>query len=321
MQTRAQLYSALYLVLTFVLGTTAAFATRPVRVYEVEVRTSTSTAPASVQDAMRAVLVRATGSRSAGTDPALSAIVAQAASYVLITRPAAAAGMTTIVFNGAAIERDVAAAGRGIWRRDRPFVLVTLAPQPTGPAADQARRSLEQRAELRGLPISVVPPTALDPTGTEVVNPGVLRAAHRLGADAVLVGQGDNAALNGQWRWSLYSDGLTQDYSGPLEAGVDGAADQLARAEQQQTSAADEGLAVIRIDGIATLADFAGAARALEALPGVQKVQVREVASGSAIYQVLLRGGAQSLSRALAGSSNLQQSGSDATQLIYHYRR
>jgi len=318
MQTRAHPYFAAFLLLIFVPGAMPAFATRPVRVYEVEVHTSPS--PGAVQDAMRSALVRGTGSREAAADPALSAIIANAARYVLATRPGSP-GMSVLVFDGAAIERDIAAAGRQVWRRDRPFVLVTLEPQPAGPAADTVRRTLEQSAEARGLPISVIPATALDPSGADVANPAILRAAQRLGADAVLVGQGDNAALNGQWRWSLYSDGITQDFSGSLEIGINGATDQLSRAESQQTSAGGEGLAVIQIDGVATLADYAGVARALESLPGVQRVQIREVGGGSAIYQVLVRGGTQSLAHALASSSTLQESGSDPARLVYHYKR
>jgi hypothetical protein len=318
MQTRAHSSLLFFLTIPLALGALPAFASRPVRVYEVEVRAIG--AATAVQDAMRAALVRATGSREAAADAALAAIIANAARYVQATRPATQ-GTSTIVFDGAAVEKDIAAAGRTVWRRDRPFVLVTLEPQPAGQLADTARRTLEQVAEARGLPISVIPTTALDSTGAEVATPGVLRAAQRLGADAVLVGQGDNAALNGQWRWSLYSAGITQDFSGSLESGVNGAADQLARAESQQASAGDAGLTIIQIDGVATLADYAGVARALEALPGVQRVQIREVSGDSATWQVLVRGGSQSLSRALATSSTLQESGSDPARLVYHYRR
>jgi len=226
-----------------------------------------------------------------------------------------------VVFDGAAVERDITATGRSVWRRDRPFVLIALEPQPGSAAADAVRRELEQTAESRGLPISVVPVTALDPSGAELATPLSLRAAQRLGADAVLVGQGDAGAPNGQWRWSLYSDAVTQDWSGALNAGVNVATDQLARAEREQTSAGGEGIAMIRVDGIATLADYAAAARALESLPGVRRVQVQGVSPGMATWQILIRGGSQSLTLALSRSSVLQESGSDSSLLVYHYKR
>src|SRR5579872_7079972 len=56
-----------------------ALAGRPVRVYEVDVE---GQSPAAVQDAMREALVRATGRRDAGDDPALSPLIADAAHFV-----------------------------------------------------------------------------------------------------------------------------------------------------------------------------------------------------------------------------------------------
>jgi len=294
-----------------------AFATRPVRIYDIDVRNAA--APGALQEAMRAALVRATGSREAANDPALANLLGNAQRYVQSTR-SGPQGSSVVVFDGAAIERDIAAAGRTVWRRDRPFVLIALEPQPGGAAAETARRELEAEAESRGLPVSVVPVTALDPTGAELATPATLRAAQRLGADAVLVGQGDTASLNGQWRWSLYSDAVTQDWSGALDAGINIATDQLARADREQTSAGGEGVAMIRVDGIANLDDYAGATRALEGLPGVRRLQVQSVAPGTATWQITLRGGSQSLSRALSSSSVLQESGSDPALLVYHYK-
>ena len=63
----------------------AAWAGRPVQVYETDIKGPPS--PAALQDALKRVLVRATGRGEAAADPALSAIVADAAHYMQTTRP------------------------------------------------------------------------------------------------------------------------------------------------------------------------------------------------------------------------------------------
>ena len=78
------------------------------------------------QAALRQVLVRATGARDAANDPALATVLAQAPQYVLVTRPAVSGSGTTVVFDAAALERDITAAGRAVWASERPLVLIVL---------------------------------------------------------------------------------------------------------------------------------------------------------------------------------------------------
>src|SRR5919108_3755290 len=89
-----------------------AHATRQVRVYEANVAAQTEPA-VQAQAALRTVLVRATGSRDAANDPALAHLLAQAQTYVIGTRPATG-GAVTLFFDGAALERDITAAGRTV---------------------------------------------------------------------------------------------------------------------------------------------------------------------------------------------------------------
>src|SRR5688500_14411339 len=96
-------------------------ATRQVRVFEANV--SSQTEPAvQAQAALRVVLVRATGARDAANDPALAGLLSQAQSYVLASRPASSGGATTVIFDAAALERDIVAAGRTVWASDRPVL-------------------------------------------------------------------------------------------------------------------------------------------------------------------------------------------------------
>src|SRR5262249_34639154 len=78
---------------------------RTVRVYDVEIK-GDAAGPA-VQDAMRRVLVRATGRRESGADPAFAALVADAPRYVQSSRKVSN-GSTLVTFDGAAVEQAIA---------------------------------------------------------------------------------------------------------------------------------------------------------------------------------------------------------------------
>ena len=108
-------------------------ATQNVAVGEVAV---TSAGDEAFAEAMRVALVRATGKRAAAQDPAFAALRADPRRYVQIFRPASAGSPAVVVFDIAAIERGIEAAGRVVWSRERPVVLVTIISAP--PGADPA---------------------------------------------------------------------------------------------------------------------------------------------------------------------------------------
>jgi len=76
------------------------YANRPVRVYEVESKAAQD--PGAVQDAMREVLVRATGRRESATDPAFASLIASAPDYLKGSAPGAHGG-TQLAFDGGAV--------------------------------------------------------------------------------------------------------------------------------------------------------------------------------------------------------------------------
>ena len=130
------------------LGAQTAQALRQVRVYEVNVSSQTEAA-VQAQAGLRQVLVRATGARDAANDPALAGVLAQAQQYVIATRPAATGSGTTLVFDAAALERDITAAGRSIWPSERPLLLIVLTGGPaTG--AFETRRQVEGALDAAG---------------------------------------------------------------------------------------------------------------------------------------------------------------------------
>src|SRR5205814_1574398 len=111
------------------------WAGRPVRVYEVDVEGQSGPA---LQDAMRQALVRATGRRESADDPALASVVADATRYVK-NYAVGPRGESQVVFDAAAVEQAITAAGRSIWDRERPFTLVVLIPPRNRAAEDAAR--------------------------------------------------------------------------------------------------------------------------------------------------------------------------------------
>ena len=162
----------------------AAWAARPVPVFQVDVAGQSMPA---LQQAMRAALVRATGRRESATDPVFAGLITDASKYVQ-SYDRGPRGEMQVLFNGPAVDKAIAAVDRSVWDPDRPFTLVVLYPQPgqDEQAADQA--GLEQAAEERGLPISIVPLPVADESGNLLSREALLAMAHRYGAEQLLVG-------------------------------------------------------------------------------------------------------------------------------------
>lgn len=278
----------------------SAWAGRPVNVYEATVHAADQ--PAAIQEAMKEVLVRATGRKDAAGDSAFAALEMNAAQYVRAVRPAGEGGFT-VSFDDAAVERQIVAAGRSVWDEDRPFTLVVLNPPPTGAADDETRRELEQDAELRGLPVALVPMPVTDQSGNPLSADMLLIEARRLGADAVLLGRGDSSGQNGPWQWTLITGLRTRSWNGPLAAGIDGTADALASVGGSALPLGEQE-AVVRVSGVGTLADYAAIERTLGELPGVRRSGIEETDGATATFRVLIRGGAQAIARALSGSQH-----------------
>jgi hypothetical protein len=176
---------------------------------------------------------------------------------------------------------------------------------------------LEQAAAARGLLISVVPLPIVDANGAELGRDSLLQTAQRYGGDEVLVGRADTAAP-GQWQWTLNTAYASQSWSGALAAGVDGTVDTLAP-PQGGSLAQAEAETLIQIEGVTGLTDYAAMQRMFEAVPGVRKANVAEANGSSVTFDVVIRGGADALDRALTGSARLVRAGSSNGRLVYQY--
>ena len=284
-------------------------ALRQVRVWEVNVSSQAETA-VQAQSGLRQVLVRATGARDAANDPALAGILANAQQYVIATRPASTGSATTLVFDAAALERDITAAGRALWASERPLVLIVLTGGPASGAFESRRQvegALDATGNRRGQPIRVARPEALSlPATGDIPMDAALAAAQRLGADAVVIGYGDSATDGGPWRWNLSAPGISETWSGSLEDGVNGAADLFVR-NAQAFAALPESSLLVEVENVPTLREYARVSELLAAAGGVRSVQLAEAAGARATFSVVTRGGAESLQSALASNANFER--------------
>lgn len=308
--------SALVLSLLLCALSCDAWAGRPVRVYEVELKGGQS--EASVQDAMRETLVRVTGRRESATDPALGTIISSAETYVKgYTSPSKS--QTQVIFDGAGVERAIVAAGRSTWDPVRPFTLVVIYPPLARPADDAARAEINQVAISRGLPVTVVPLSPVDASGNDLNRDALMQMAQRYGGDAVLVGRSDAGAANGQFQWTLHTNFVSESWNGPLSAGVNGAVDNMAPTQGGSLSQT-EASARVEVGGVASLADYANVQRLLEGAPGVRRVNLSAAQASIATFEVIARGGGDAVSHSLTGSSHLAQQEASSARLAYQYR-
>jgi hypothetical protein len=296
------------------LGAAPAWALRPVQVYQVTVRGAS--AATVVTDGMREALVRATGRRDASDNPLLAGIVQNAGQYLKGSR-SLAGGAIQVDFDGVTLGQAILAAGGSLWDSNRPFTLVAINPVPSGPAGDALRIQLEQTAEARGLPISLVPLAVTDPTGVALPDDVVLASAQSLGGDAVLIGRAD-PANPGQWQWHLVSGYSSDGWGGTSDGGINGAADLLASVAVEMGSKPLVQVAV-QITGVATLSDYARVEQLLRAVPGVQSSGLSAAAGTTATFTVGVRGGGSTLLRGLAGSTHLGGAVPGETQLQLNY--
>jgi hypothetical protein len=287
-----------------------AAALRQVRVYEVTVASQTDSA-VQAQAGLRQVLVRATGSRDAANDPALANVLAQAETYVIAKRPPTTGSGTVVVYDAAALERDITAAGRTVWANERPLLMVVLTGGPAAGAFENRRQvesTLDSVGNRRGLPVRVARPEAIGlPASGDIAGDAALAAAQRLGADAVLVGYGDTVPNGGPWRWVLTGTNLNETWSGALEEGVHASADLFAR-NAVAYAALPELPVLVEIEGVPGLREYARVAEILGNAGGVRSLHLAEAAGTRATFAVMTRGGVQALESSLVSNARLERS-------------
>ena len=272
------------------------------------------------QAAMRVVVVRVTGRRTADEDPAFAPLVSNSRRYVQQYR-GAPDNKLWVSFDGPAIERWLTQNGQPLWGAERPATFVWLEVQagqtgaaaalPAGQASgvisaddtSELKTSIDAAAAVRGIPL--IWPTAADAQKgrADPAGPGAIaEMARSRGAMATLVGRASNATAGASVRWTHVFQDRSSEFSGALE-GINRAADMYAG-----LFAASGTLAPVDIEvsGVADLQDYASVQGYLESLTFISRVSVLGLTGDLVRFRLTTRGGIESLQRALSLNGKLQ---------------
>jgi hypothetical protein len=209
--------------------------------------------------------------------------------------------MLEVGFDSASIDSLLSKAGLPIWGRERPATVVMFGAEDGGGwrwlASDtpaQEREAIEKVARQRGLPLKWPVMDAQERAEASADSPGLLQAAQRYGADAVLLGR----SRGGVVQWTLLSkDGAAQT-SGGIEDGVHLTADTFARVFA--ASASSLGSVVVEVGGISNLDAYAATLNYLEGMTLVRGVALEQVTGEKMRFRLAVRGDAATLRRAIA---------------------
>lgn len=281
---------------------------------------------AAFREALRGILIRATGRRDAAELESLLPLVNQAARHVVSFRRAAG-NQLAVTFDGPAIENAIDLAGLPFWGPDRPLTLVWLAIDRgggrrgligSGGTSDEKLR-IERAAARRGIPL-VWPGSGEDlGRGFQQAwtrdHAALVAAARRYGADGVLIGRASaSASGNPAVEWTFSAAGISAQTAGDLEAGPEIAADRYASVHASR-SAGLRSEQVVTVMGIGSLEAYAAATRALSRLPLVRGVAVDEVTPDAVSFVLMIRGDPSALRQAIEHDGRLPAV--DASRLIY----
>jgi uncharacterized protein len=252
---------------------------------------------AAFGEALRTVLVRVSGQRDAA---ARVGEVSDPRKYVQ-RFGFTADDVLQVGFDSASIDRLLSNAGLPIWGRERPATVVMFGVEEAGAwrwlAVDtpaREREAIEKVARQRGLPLKWPVMDAQERSEASAESPGLMQAAARYGANAVLVGR----ARGGSVQWTLLSDDGAAQITGGLEDGVHLAADTFARVFA--ASGSSLGNVIVEVTGIADLSAYAATLNYLEGMTLVRAVALEQVAGEKMRFRLAVRGDAATLRRAIA---------------------
>ncbi|HEY3654106.1 MAG TPA: DUF2066 domain-containing protein [Steroidobacteraceae bacterium] len=263
---------------------------------------------AAFKAALKIVLIRVTGRRTADEEAVFAPLVNNARRYVQQYR-SAPDDQLWVAFDGSAIERWLTQNGQPLWGRDRPSTFVWLSVQAgaqavkvlTADDTSELKGAIDAAAAMRGIPL-IWPNAAAAGAATAVTAPSPADIGHRLGAEGVLIGRANNVAEAASVRWTLLFQDRSSEFSGAVE-GVNRAADLYAG-----LFAASGSLAPVDIEvgGVADLRDYANVQGYLESLTFITHVSVQALSGDTVRFRLTTRGGIESLQHAIALSGRLQ---------------
>ncbi len=280
---------------------------------------------AAVKQALSEVLIRLSGDAEALSQPANKAILAKPNQYLQQYQyeGGSEGGLYFRAgFDAAALEAALQQRGVTLWGRDRPPVLVWLAVDDGqrryllgAEDADRVLAEVQAAAHRQGLTL-ILPLLDLEDQSkvtftqvNDVALEQLLPASERYQPQAVLVGslKPDGANWSGSWglhyagadaRWQASGVGL----AAMLDAGLGQVDQRLVASTPKPTAAVPPGQSrlPVRIEGVASLADYARVSAYLAGLPTVRSSEL-EVASGQTLeFIVDVQGGVLGLNQVVA---------------------
>jgi hypothetical protein len=289
---------------------------------------------AAFTDALRRVLIKATGLDAAGSD----AVVARFGDPATLVQQYRRDGSGNLwaQFDPAAIRRGLVEAGLPVWGEDRPLTAVWLAYDTgsgerdvvaaaggDGPTAVGLRAELLAAAAARAVPV-VLPLRDSQELGVvssadvwgEFTDP-VVKASARYQADATLIGRARlfPAGSAPDVKWTLLAGGERADWRGGIADGPRGLAERLV--QRLGSGAVTTAAARLEVTGITSLDGYGEVLSYLQSLDVIESVSVAGLSGATVSFDLALRGERDRLVRALAARRILEPSppavsGSDA---------
>jgi hypothetical protein len=254
---------------------------------------------AAFGEALRAVVVRASGRRDAGTNSAVSAGAGRA-NRLVQQYAATPEGELKVGFDAATIDEILRDAGLPSWPSERPATLVVMSgaagtrPLRAGDSSKE-RTQIELAAKARGVPLVwPVADVSVETVRAQLEASGVEAVARAAGtpADAVLIGTraGDRAD------WMVVHAGDARKRRGSAADGAHLAADTFADIYAPDST---RGLstATVRIGGVESLQAYAGLLSELDSLSLVRGIGVSEIDGDTVRLDLTLRGDLELLRR------------------------
>jgi len=288
----------------------------------------------AIRDALAEVFIKVSGDRSAPLVLANAGMLERATQFVqqfqyrtVDTPPEAGLSLVPeqklwVRFDASAVDKALRQHGIRVWGRVRPSTLLWVALEQDGGrylaganALHETPPALEARAQRRGLPVLLPLLDLEDQSRLSVADvwgnfgDNILKASARYQPEAVLVARVYHG-LGEIWhgRWTLYIGGAPAlDWSDQattrdelLNVGIDQAADLVAQQFAQITSDAQINVLQVSVKDVASLVDYAVAARYLQSLASVVQAEAVSLEPTGVTFRVELRGDRRGLEQAIA---------------------
>lgn len=292
----------------------------------------------AIKDAFHVLLVRVTGNRNINTLPEGEKLISNANQYIRQFRyekapppkvmpgaqgdfaPAAPQQQLVVLFDEEAVKSAIWANKLPVWGKTRPATVVWLAVQDTerrylldANEPNAIVDELQDAARVRGLPIMFPLMDLEDQININVSDvwgdfpDPIMAASLRYQTEAILAGRLFVDAFD-QWqaRWTLYHAGNTLSWrsSGAqvkevIDAGIAGAADDLALRYASISDGEDSNVLRLQIAEVNNLKDYVRTTNYLASLSQVGDLQIEKVSPADVTYKMSLRGSRESLEKAI----------------------